>query len=594
MNSDSEKTTDARADAVEPKIWLGIRGKLIGMSFTLMLFALLVTGTAYYFHSRAALRLVILDHLRTTADVQMHRLKSIYQYNHDAITLVTSRTQLRLALHDWVQDGSSVARQQKMQGILRDAEAAVARFKVLSIVDLDGNLIVATRESNQVTSHRDLPYFQQVLQQGYGFSISESASGIALLRIAATMDLNHRPLGVLIADADISILHEVTRDYAGMGMTGETIIAAPAPTGGYYSLVPLRFGSSQLFQPLTIEPGILEAAGEAVIEFEDYRGKQVMAVVRALPDTDWLVFVKRDVEEAFAPLRDLASFLLIALFITLTIATIVALIFAASLTRPVLQITEVALLISRGDLKRRIQRLRNDELGVLANAINLMADRLVESKEVLERSVEVKAEDLAMANNQLDHLNQQLESRSRTDDLTGIANRRKFDEILDQEWRRNLRQDLALSLIMLDIDHFTKFNQTAGHQRGEQCLQQIARIVATNTRRSGDFAARYDADVFCVLVAGSDQASVEKLAERIRLEVNHAAIEYPESSLGYVTVSIGVATVMPKLDLASTGLVESVGQALLDAKTAGRNRVSIVAQTPEQPLKQLLHAELDR
>ena len=174
---------------------------------------------------------------------------------------------------------------------------------------------------------------------------------------------------------------------------------------------------------------------------------------------------------------------------------------------------------------------------------------------------------------QLDTANQELQRLSMTDGLTGIANRRFFDESLVREWRRCGRIKKPLSIVLLDVDFFKKYNDKYGHQVGDDCLKTVAKEVARATPRPGDLAARYGGEEFVLILAETDRDGARWVADRIRQNLSALDIPHGESSHKHVTVSCGVATVVPGEELSVEKLVKSADIALYIAKEHGRNRV---------------------
>jgi diguanylate cyclase (GGDEF)-like protein len=167
-----------------------------------------------------------------------------------------------------------------------------------------------------------------------------------------------------------------------------------------------------------------------------------------------------------------------------------------------------------------------------------------------------------------------LEELSTTDALTGLRNRRKFDLDIEQEWRRAIRQSRQLAVLLIDADHFKMFNDTYGHQPGDQALMSIADCIGGSVNRAGDCAARYGGEEFAVLLPGTSAEDALVVAERIRLRVEQLPAEP-----GKLTVSIGIASLTPLVTMEYTGLVEAADKALYAAKAAGRNR-SVIAAAP--------------
>ncbi len=166
------------------------------------------------------------------------------------------------------------------------------------------------------------------------------------------------------------------------------------------------------------------------------------------------------------------------------------------------------------------------------------------------------------------------------DALTGIANRRAFDESLEREWRRAARTQAPLSLLMIDVDHFKNFNDCYGHVLGDECLRKVAGVLARSAKRGGEVAARYGGEEFAVLLPDTDAPAATNIGQNICDAVQALAIPHAQSITGpCVTVSIGVACIYPNKELqngieaSSVKLVELADHALYKAKADGRNRL---------------------
>jgi diguanylate cyclase (GGDEF)-like protein/PAS domain S-box-containing protein len=162
-----------------------------------------------------------------------------------------------------------------------------------------------------------------------------------------------------------------------------------------------------------------------------------------------------------------------------------------------------------------------------------------------------------------------------TDGLTGLSNRRAFDERLAAEWIFAGQHDVSLSLLLLDVDHFKSYNDTYGHQMGDEALRRIARVIGECTRQSGDLAARYGGEEFVVVLPHADVARAQEVAERIRENVQELRLEHSNSSFGLVTISIGVSSANRVEGTTAAALVELADGALYAAKRGGRNRISV-------------------
>lgn len=168
-----------------------------------------------------------------------------------------------------------------------------------------------------------------------------------------------------------------------------------------------------------------------------------------------------------------------------------------------------------------------------------------------------------------------LERLAQLDGLTGIANRRRFDEALLTEWMRCSQHQMPLSLIMLDVDHFKKFNDTYGHGAGDHCLRGIAGILESNAGRPGDLAARYGGEEFVMLLPMTNQEGARQVAERIREQTSRWHIEAGhDSTRKRVTISAGCATTYPKAGVDPVVLIKAADELLYQAKNNGRNQVA--------------------
>jgi diguanylate cyclase (GGDEF)-like protein/PAS domain S-box-containing protein len=167
-----------------------------------------------------------------------------------------------------------------------------------------------------------------------------------------------------------------------------------------------------------------------------------------------------------------------------------------------------------------------------------------------------------------------LKTLAASDGLTGLANRRSFDQTLAMEWSRALRTKKPLSLLFADVDHFKLYNDLHGHQRGDECLRAVAAIIGENTLRPADLSARYGGEEFATIMPETDHKGARKVAERLRSVIEGLRLHHGAPSAGpVVTLSIGIATVVPNEDACPDWLLTQADQALYAAKHSGRNRV---------------------
>ena len=194
---------------------------------------------------------------------------------------------------------------------------------------------------------------------------------------------------------------------------------------------------------------------------------------------------------------------------------------------------------------------------------------------VAEQTVELRTtvEELRRAHAELAGANTRLEELSLQDDLTGIANRRRLQQALDDEWGRAARSGQPVAFILLDLDFFKLLNDTRGHAEGDLCLQAVARHLAGAVRRTGDLVARYGGEEFAVLLPETGLAGALEVAEGLREGIEGLAIFHEAVPAGRITASFGVAAMTPVPGLLPEALIEAADLALYRAKTEGRNRV---------------------
>lgn len=179
--------------------------------------------------------------------------------------------------------------------------------------------------------------------------------------------------------------------------------------------------------------------------------------------------------------------------------------------------------------------------------------------------------------------NLQLEALSRSDSLTGLANRRAFDEILNIEWARARHSGNPLTMFMVDVDHFKNYNDRYGHQAGDRCLQEIAQVLKSAARRAGDVCARYGGEEFAIILPDTEPEVAAQIAETIRAKCQRLAILHEDTDPGVVTISLGVVTIRTDASSSASLLIETADKALYRAKKSGRNRVVIAPSPFEEP-----------
>jgi len=262
---------------------------------------------------------------------------------------------------------------------------------------------------------------------------------------------------------------------------------------------------------------------------------------------------------------------------------------------PILKDTPIIVLSSKEDPKVKSQAFENganDYLVKLPDKIELIARIRAHSKtyrvqkerdEAFKKLYAMQAE-ISRANEALAEKNRALEKLSTMDGLTGIANRRCFDERLAQEWQRASRTSTPLSLIMVDIDFFKPYNDCYGHQGGDVCLQQVAKALDVAVPRANDLVARYGGEEFVVVMPNTEAEGAQKMAAALNQAVQAEKLRHEKSTVSdYVSISCGVSTIIPSSEYTSKQLLMVADSALYRSKESGRNQYQYMAFEDADP-----------
>jgi len=220
------------------------------------------------------------------------------------------------------------------------------------------------------------------------------------------------------------------------------------------------------------------------------------------------------------------------------------------------------------------------ELGAVDYLYKPISNELLRSKvkvfvklQLQSKIIEAKSNELKIKIEELEKAEKELYRITRTDQLTGVLNRRAIDESLDLIWRRAIRNKSSVTLLMIDIDNFKNYNDTYGHVEGDVCLRKVARMIADTLLRPYDIAARFGGEEFIVLLPETDVIGGKKVAEQIRKNVENMSIENSiEGDSGIVTISIGLAGIVPVSNDEKEMLLQCADEAMYRAKGSGKNR----------------------
>lgn len=290
--------------------------------------------------------------------------------------------------------------------------------------------------------------------------------------------------------------------------------------------------------------------------------------VRRLQDAlglDWIVVVVVPEHDVMAQIYRNTVMTIVLSVVAFLLTVCLGLFITHQVSQPLLQLSAMAKKIARGDWEQGVVINSSDAIGDLSQSFTLMADQLQESFMTLEKRIEERTSELQQAN-------QALEKMAHTDGLTQTANRRYFDDYLKDVWLRLAQDESPLTLILCDVDYFKSYNDTYGHQEGDRCLQQIAKILLAVVRHPADLVARYGGEEFAIVLSNTAGDAAIAIAKRIRSTLQQSC-QAPQSSFKRkVTLSMGITTLYPASDRSIVELIKVTDRCLYEAKAMGRDR----------------------
>jgi diguanylate cyclase (GGDEF)-like protein len=300
---------------------------------------------------------------------------------------------------------------------------------------------------------------------------------------------------------------------------------------------------------------------------------RVVAVYSQIPSTNWFVVNTIPYDSLIAEARSVRNTITLMGSLGLIAAILLSFVIGHSILDPLKQLMKLIQHAETGSVPVQSATEGNDELTVLSQKFSDLSVKIKREHELLEERVHERT--LA-----LEKANQTLAELSATDALTGIANRRQFDEVLANEWRRAARLSQPLALAMIDIDWFKKYNDHYGHQAGDECLRRVATLLQLCVLRPGDLVARYGGEEFVFVATATDGPNALRIARNFCETLQSLALPHAMSSFACVTASIGVAAMVADEDHAPEALLRAADHALYQAKALGRNQ-AVLFTKPE-------------
>jgi diguanylate cyclase (GGDEF)-like protein len=307
------------------------------------------------------------------------------------------------------------------------------------------------------------------------------------------------------------------------------------------------------------------------LKYTGYRGKAVVGTLKKVRDLDWGVVAEKDRQKAYAEIIRLRNLTLGLFAGVLLLIGLCAYLLGLSIVRPLDRLTKGADKVAAGDLEVDLPVLSRSEVAYLTQVFNQMVARLRKGRE-----------QLAAANEALTEKNKELEILSVTDSLTGLYNRKHLMESLTGEIGRASRYERPFALLIIDIDHFKKFNDTYGHLAGDEVLRKMGEVFRDSIRGC-DYAARYGGEEFVIVMPEIGRDQGVQAAERIRASVAKKKIDANGNSVT-VTISVGVAS-FPEHGDDAQAIISKADTALYQAKRRGRDRVALASRGRQKKRK---------
>ena len=448
--------------------------------------------------------------------------------------------------------------QRRLRDYFRSLLGKFDEYEELIILDLSGKTLTTSAQKIRPlkmpekwleTARSDEPII--------GKPYLDQASQIPVMVIAMPILAGrNRILGVLAIKLNYRAIGLMLKNYAGSGavdlhlLTEEGILLVSSLT------IPLK-SLRKVMTAQTLDR--LFSEERTPIKYMGYQGKAVVGTLKKVPNLDWGVVAEKDRREAYAEVIRLRNLTLGLFAGVLLLIGLCAYLLGLSMVRPLARLTKGADKVAAGDLEVDLPVLSRSEVGYLTQVFNQMVARLRKGRE-----------QLGAANEALKEKNKELEILSVTDSLTGLYNRKHLMESLTGEIGRSSRYDRPFSLLIIDIDHFKKFNDTYGHLAGDEVLRKMGELFRESIRGC-DFAARYGGEEFVIVMPEIDRDQAVQAAERIRASVAKKKIDANGNSVK-VTISVGVAA-FPEHGEDAQAVISRADAALYQAKRRGRDRV---------------------
>ena len=456
----------------------------------------------------------------------------------------------------------------RLREYLRSLHVRFTDFDQLMVLDAEGRVLATSAQLSQPPA---LPAEWQTTMrregQLVGAALWDERTGKGKLLVAVPVQRpDGRVLGAFAAELNLApIQHQLLSFVEDTGAAGAVYLASAE---GRF-IASSREISSALLGTTMPAPMLATLLGQehAAVTYANVWGTEVIGTLEHVPQLPWLLIAEKATDEAFDQVRRFRNFGMMVVVLVLLVVAWTAYRLGMLIVRPLEQLATGAAEVAMGDLEVDLPASdAGGEVSALTSVFNHMVARLRE-----------KRQELAATNEELRTKNEELERLSVTDGLTGLSNHRALMQRLGEEISRSTRSGRTFAVIMADVDHFKKYNDTFGHPAGDEVLKRVAAVLKDMTR-AVDCAARYGGEEFALLLPETELDGAMEVAERVRARVE--ATQFPGRQ---ITLSIGVA-IFPKDSGEAPGIVAAADEALYLAKHGGRNQVAQAKRVRKQRL----------
>jgi diguanylate cyclase (GGDEF)-like protein len=529
-----------------------IRSRILGFAVFATLVPAITTAWIAYSHLKQSVNGKVAQEVASASKQSAHAVGLWLKERLVELRVFASSYEVTENIDASQRRGTTGTRQRRLNDYLNSVRERFGEYVELMVVDPKGKVIATS--ARQIRQVQMPPHWaNDVLddEPALGDPYRDENLGATLVVVAVPIHVqNGRYLGALTAKISLGTVDQMFRQYSPSDSGRIFLVTTDSEASG--NIVSGRGSGIPLPAPALQD---LIAADTTLATYRSYDGQRVVGSLYREPGLRWAVVAEEPATAAFRQVTRLRRLMLLLPSALLAGIGLIAYFLGLLIVRPLDRLTKGAAKVAAGDLDVDLPVHSGGEVGYLTKMFNTMVVRLREGREALDA-----------ANETLRRKNEELERLSVTDGLTGLYNRRRLMETLTDETRRSQRLKHTFAVLMVDVDHFKKYNDSFGHQAGDTVLTKVAALLREATREV-DFVARYGGEEFLILLPETGMGEALDIAERIRTRI---AAEVFHGR--HMTVSIGVSE-FPLHGENADQVVGAADEALYEAKREGRDKV---------------------